>query len=385
MISLTKRSWAIAAAVAVALGFAAFSASSAKPAKPAKAPPLVSFTRAQTRDLPVQFTVQGHLAALHQVDVRALRTGSIRSVHFREGDDVEAGQLLFTLDAADAAAQHNRAQAQVAQIKAQLDDAQRDYVRSKELMASNFLSASAVDTSASKVDALKAQYRAAVADVEGMRVQLERTRIVAPITGKAGPVKVYRGSLADSGTTPLVTLMQFDPIGVEFNLPESQLAAVVAARTAGTLKVTLDAGDGREVPGQISFINNTVNTSTGSVAMKGSFPNKDQALWPGAFVRVTLNAGVSKGAIVLPPQAVLEGPDGNFVFVVTPQSVATTKPVKLLRLQDRLAVVEGLADGERVVLEGNQNLAPGMPVAEQDVPSADRPATPKAASARASS
>ncbi|WP_084389279.1 efflux RND transporter periplasmic adaptor subunit [Polaromonas jejuensis] len=371
MIRLNKRSWTVLAALlAAAIGAAAaygpgraWLAPSAKPAPSAKAPPLVSLASAQMRDLPVEFTVQGHLVALRQVDVRPLRTGTIRSVHFREGDDVEAGQLLFTLDAADATAQFNRSQAQVAQIKAQLDDAQRDYQRSRELVKSRFISSSAVDTSASKVESLQAQHRAALADMEGVRVQLDRTRIVAPITGKAGAVKMYRGSLAQEGSaTPLVTVVQFDPIGVEFNLPESQLAAVVAARADRTLSVSLETGDGREVAGQVSFINNTVNASTGTISMKASFPNRDQMLWPGAFVRVMLGAGLNRHAIVLPPQAVMEGPNGHFVYVVTPDSEVAARPVTLLRIQDRLAVVDGLAGGERVVREGNQNLRPGMKV-----------------------
>ncbi|MDF3839746.1 efflux RND transporter periplasmic adaptor subunit [Cupriavidus basilensis] len=371
MIRLKKRSaivLAVLAAVAigacVANGPDLLALMAFRPAaKPEKAAPLVSLTTVQTRDLPVKILAQGHLVPLNQVDVRPQRNGTIRGVHFKEGDDVEAGQLLFTLDAADSTAQFNRSQAQAAQIKAQLDDALRDYGRSKEMLKSRFISSGAVETSASKVEALQAQYRAALADVESVRVQVERTRILAPISGKAGAVKVYRGTLAQEGNAnPLVTLVQFDPIGVEFNIPERHLAAVLAARAGNALTVSLQTGDGSEVEGRVTFLNNTVTANTGTISMKASLPNKTQALWPGAFARVTLGAGYSKGAIVLPPQAVIEGPAGHFVYVVTETSEVGIKPVTLLYIQDRQAVVEGLSGGERVVLEGSQNLRAGMKV-----------------------
>ncbi|MBS0292558.1 MAG: efflux RND transporter periplasmic adaptor subunit, partial [Proteobacteria bacterium] len=312
---------------------------------------------AKTRDLPVVFNVQGHLVPLLQVDVRPQRSGIVREVHFREGEDVAAGQVLFTLDSTDLRAQLSRAEAQAAQIKAQLEDALRDYHRSKEMAKSRFIASSAVDTSASKAEALRAQHQATLADVESVRVQLSRTRIVAPMAGKAGALKVYQGSLAQEGSaTPLVTLVQFDPIGVEFNLPEANLAAVVANRANGQLTVSLQSADGQELQGRLSFVNNTVNTNTGTISMKASFPNAKHSLWPGAFVRVTLVAGVNRGVIVLPPQAVIEGPSGHFVYAVSEASTVSVLPVTLLRIQEGMAVVSGIPVDAKVVLEGHQGL-----------------------------
>lgn len=323
--------------------------------------PLVSLIEARTLDLPIRFSAQGHLVPLNSVDVRPQVTGTIRSVDFREGDDIKAGQLLFTLDASDRIAQLNRVEAQAANIQAQLDDARRDHNRSKELAAKGYFSSSAVDTTASKVDSFEAQLKAAKADVASARVQVGYTRIVAPISAKAGAVNVHSGSLAQQGDAlPLVSLLQFDPIGAEFTLPEQNLGALLTARAIGQTAISVETLDGEKIGGDLVFINNTVNTSTGTINLKASFPNAQQRLWPGAFVRLSLSAGVDKDAIVLPPQAVLEGPDGHFVFQLDEHGKVGSRAVTLLRMQDQSAVVEGLKSGEQVVVEGNQNLRAGM-------------------------
>ena len=332
-----------------------------------KKPPLVSVTATKTQDFPIEFSAQGHLVALSQVDVRPQLTGTINSVNFQEGDEIKVGQLLFTLDASDATAQLKRFEAQAAQITAQLADAKRDFSRATELAKSNFIAPSAVDTAASKADALRAQLKAAEAEIESALVMVAHTRITAPLSGKAGAVTVHQGSLAQvSATAPLVTLAQFDPIGVEFSLPEQNLNPILAARASAPVIVTINNPDGKTIEGKLSFINNTVNTDTGSINMKAAFPNPQQNLWPGAFVRVTLHAGVSKGAVVLPPQAIMEGPTGRFVYAVDGDSKVFSKPVTLIRVQDEMAVIDGLKSGERVVLEGGQNLRIGMLVQVTD-------------------
>jgi RND family efflux transporter MFP subunit len=326
-----------------------------------KAPPLVSVVRAVSRDLPVKLASQGHVVSLNQVDVRSQASGTVRGVHFREGDEVKAGQLMFTIDASDVAAQLAHAEASAAQIEAQVDDAERQLARTRQLASSNFYSASAVDTIASKLESLQAQYTAARADVESTRVLVARTRIGAPITGLTGAVTVHPGSLAQpAAAAPLVTIVQIDPIGVEFALPETQLAGLLAARAAGSVHIGLRLPDGRELQGDLLFVNNTVNVDSGTITLKASFPNPTRTLWPGAYVQVQVDAGLSPGAIALPPQAVLEGPQGRFVYVLDEPDRASIRPVELLRMQDQMAVVNGLKDGERVVLEGQTALKPGV-------------------------
>jgi RND family efflux transporter MFP subunit len=350
------------AALLLAAGASLAYALRAKTSAPAAAKPLplVSVTVARQQDLPLELTAQGHLVALNQVEVRPQLTATIIGIHFKEGDDVRAGQLLFTLDDTDARAQLQRNEAQAAQIRAQLADAKRDYGRSSELVKSQFITSSAVDTAASKVEALQAQLKAAQADIDSARMVLTHTRIMAPVAARTGAVAVHPGSLAQtSATAPLVTLVQFAPIGVEFNLPEQYLAPILAARAQGPVHVQLDSPDGKPVDGELTFINNVVNTDSGTISLKASMPNPRNNLWPGAYARVTVLAGADRNAVTLPPQAVLEGPDGRFVYLAGADNKVLRKPVSLLRVQDGQAVVAGLAGGSPVVLEGGANLRSG--------------------------
>jgi RND family efflux transporter MFP subunit len=356
-----KKTLLVLSAVAAVCAALAFRLRSAQPsAPPALKIPLVSVTQARVQDLPLALSAQGHLVALNLVEVRPQLTATIVAIHFREGDEVRAGQLLFTLDSADTRATLQRSQAMAAQIQAQLADAHRDYSRASTLVKSNFIAPSAVDTASSKVDALKAQLTAAQADIDSARLALAHTSIVAPFAGTTGAVLVHPGSLAQAGATaPLVTLAQFAPIGVEFNLPEQDLQPVLRARRTGPVKVLIDGPDGAPIAGELSFINNIVNTDSGTISVKATVPNPKKLLWPGAYAKVTVQAGLNKGAVVLPPQAVLEGPTGRFVYLATAAGKAQRQPVTLLRIQDEQAVVTGVAGGARVVLEGGANLRDG--------------------------
>ncbi len=330
------------------------------PAPEDKKPPLVSVTRTRALDIPIELAAQGHVVPLNLVEVRPQLNGTILGVHFHEGDDVQPGQLLFTLDDSDARAQLGKAQAQAAMIAAQLADARRDYQRAQALVASRFIAASSVDTAASKVDALVAQANSATAEISAARATLAHTRIHSPIAGKAGAVSVHPGSLAQAGATaPLVTVAQFAPVGVEFTLPEQDMRPLLAARAAGKVQVSIDGAD---ADGELTFVNNTINPDSASIDLKASFPNPRHTLWPGGFVRVVVHAGVDHGAVVLPPQAVQEGPAGRFVFLATADGKVATRPVRLLRIQDGMAVIGGLQAGLPVVLEGGQNLRSGARV-----------------------
>jgi RND family efflux transporter MFP subunit len=350
----------LAAALASVLFLAA--CGKAPPPEEKKAP-LVSVTRTRAADLPIELSAQGHVVPLDFVEIRPQLTGTIRTVDFHEGDDIRKGQLLFTLDDSDARAQLGKAQAQVAMIAAQLADARRDHQRAQALVASKFVAASSVDTAASKVEALVAQAHAAEAEVSSARTALAHSRIYSPIAGKASAVSVHAGSLAQAGATaPLVTIAQFSPVGVEFDLPEKDLPALLAARSAGKVRVSIAGAAGETPDGELNFVNNTIDQGSASIHLKAAFPNAGHSLWPGAFVRVLVHAGVSRGAVVLPPQAVQEGPDGRFVFVAEGNGKVASQPVELLRIQGGMAVIGGLDAGVPVVLEGGQNLRPGARV-----------------------
>lgn len=358
---------AVAALAVVAAGVAYSSYGSKAAAPKTAAMPTVGVTTAERRSLPVKLDAEGHLVALAQVDIRPQATGTVRSIHFKEGDEVKAGQLMFTIDATDVEAQLARSQASVAQVKAQLDEAQRDLVRTRELAKSRFYTTSAVDTAQSKVEALQGQFAAAQADVANTRVLVDHTRVTAPMTGLTGALAVHPGSLAQpSSTTPLVNVVQMDPIGVDFTLPENVLARVLEARAKGQLEVVAETGDGKPLAGKLVFVNNTVDTSTGTISLKASFTNTEKRLWPGSFVHLHVVAGTDDSAVTLPPQSLMQGPSGRFVYLVDANGTVVSKPVSLLRIQDQVAVVDGLAGGERVISEGQAGVKPGKSVLVAD-------------------
>jgi len=325
--------------------------------------PQVGTTLAERRSLPVKLDAQGHLVPLAQVDIRSQATGTVRTIHFREGDEVKAGQLLFTVDATDVEAQLARSQANVVQVKAQLDEAQRDLVRTRELAKSRFYTTSAVDTAQSKVEALQGQYAAAQADVANTRALVDHTRVTAPMNGLTGALAVHPGSLVQpSAATPLVNVVQMDPIGVDFTLPEDTLPKLLAARAKDSLEVSAETAEGERLSGKLVFVNNTVDANAGTISLKASFPNARKTLWPGSFVKVHVIAGADDSAVTLPPQSVMQGPSGRFVYVVDTSGTVASKAVSLLRIQDEVAVVDGLAGGERVISEGQGGLKPGARV-----------------------
>lgn len=359
---------AAAAALLLASGAAALAwraaavPAAAAPAAQRKPDPLVSVIAAQRTDVPIRVRAEGHVTPLVQVDIRPQLGGTVLQVHFREGEEVRTGQLLFTLDASEAEAQLARAQAGAANAQAQVQEAQREHRRAVDLGRASFISPSAIDTAASKAESLKAVLASAEAELRAARLAVQRARIVAPVNGRAGRPTVHAGSLAQpNALAPLVTLVPFDTVAVDFSVPETQLQALLAASAAHQVRIRLE-GD-RDVPeGKLLAIGNTVNLATGTIDVRAEFPNRQRRLWPGAFVRVTVEAGVQRDVVVLPADTVLEGPAGRFVFVVRDDGKARQLPVKLARVQDSMAVVEGLQGGEQVVVQGGRDLRDGARV-----------------------
>jgi RND family efflux transporter MFP subunit len=219
---------ALLAAGAAALAYCAASEPhAAAQAVERKPDPLVSVTFAQRTDLPIRIAAEGHVWPLAQVDIRPQMSSAVLQVHFREGDELRAGQLLFTLDASEAEAQLARVRAGAANAQAQVQEALREHRRAIELGRSNFISASAIDTAAGKVESLKAAFAAAEAEVRSARLAVQRARIVAPVSGRAGRPAVHAGSLVQtSAQAPLVTLVPFDTLAVDFSVPETHLQAL---------------------------------------------------------------------------------------------------------------------------------------------------------------
>lgn len=326
----------------------------------------VTSVRAQRRDVDVMLEATGTVAALNSVDIRAQVNSVITQVAIREGQFVKAGQLLFTLDSRADEANLARARAQLAKDQAGLADAQRQLSRSKELLAQNFISQVAVDTNQTLVDTQQSAVTASRAAIGSAQVVLSYSRIVAPAAGRAGAINVFAGTTVQPGGAALVTITQLDPIGVAFNLPQRNLNDALRTLRAGGGKVAAVLPDKRgSAVGRMLFVDNAIDANSGTVRVKAQFDNREETLWPGAFVTVRLAVNTLKDATVLPLAAVIQGPRGAIVYVIDAQNKAQARPVEVVYAAGLDAVVSGVQPGEPVVLDGRQNLRAGVTVVER--------------------
>jgi RND family efflux transporter MFP subunit len=356
----------------------------AQGARKGPGPVPVVMARAESRDVPVRLIANGTVTPLQSVDVRAQVTSTVREVHIREGQNVKSGDLLFSLDSRSDEANLRKALAQVEKDKADLATNERNLVRQQDLMKQKFISAAALDTAQNQVDTLKGQLAIDQAAAEAARVALAYDQIRAPFAGRTGIINVRAGSLvtpsANSSTTtapPLVTITQIDPIQVAFTLPEKELPALQAALARGAVAVeaTPQAG-GETLKGKVVFVDNSVDTTTGTIRVKAEFGNGQGRLWPGMYTTVQLSARTLPNATVVPAQAVQTGPDSRFIYVVGDDRKVQQKSVKLAYVESGFAVVDGIQPGARVIVEGAQNVRPGTAVtdARNETPLANEPA-----------
>lgn len=353
-------------------------AASAVPASAASGPtgPAVSVTTvsAQQRDLPVLLSATGAVSPVSSVEVRPQVNSVVTRVHVREGQSVRAGELLFTLDSRMDESNVAKAAAQLARDQAALADAERQLARSRELLAQNFISQGAVDSSQTAVQSQSALLASDRAAIDAARVALSYSRITAPSAGRVGAINVFAGSAVQAGQTTLLTITQLDPIAVTFSLPQRHLADALRALKDGGAQVSAELPEnGGRLNGRLQFVDNAVDASSGAVKVKAQFANREGKLWPGAFVNVAMTARVLKNVVVLPHAAIIQSARGSIVYVVQ-DSKALARPVQLLYAQDDDAAVTGVRAGERVVVDGRQNLRAGAAVTERGPVAAARPA-----------
>jgi RND family efflux transporter MFP subunit len=330
------------------------------------APVSVTSVVAQQRDVAVLLQAPGTVTSLRSVDVKPQVASVVTQVHVREGQNVRRGELLFTLDARNDEANVARAQAQLLRDQATAADAQRQLARSLELLDKGFVSQGAVDTARAQAEAQAALVAADRAALEAARVALSYSRITAPGDGRIGSVNVYPGTSVSPTGTALLTLTQIDPIAVSFNLPQRELPGVLELLGRGGGQVQAALPEGRKPrTGKLQFVDNAVDLASGTVRVKAQFDNADQALWPGAFVDVSLTVRTLRGVVVVPQAAVIQGPRGTTLFVIEEDNKAALRPVRIVHSAGTDAVVEGVRAGERVVVDGKQNLRPGAGVAER--------------------
>jgi RND family efflux transporter MFP subunit len=330
----------------------------------------------EKKDVPLVIESTGTIAAANIVDIRPMITNTVKEIHIKEGQDVKKGQLLFTLDDRNDRANYDKS-------KALADDAQRQLQRAKELVAKNFISKAGLDTA-------EANAKSAMATARAAEVQLSFDSIRSPIDGRSGIINVFPGSLvqasnvvvssttstATSTTGAMVTITQIDPINVQFIVAENNIPLLMQNDIAN-LKVSVTVGNNltQIYEGKVIVVDNQVDPAIGAVRVKAQIPNQKRTLLPGQFARIKLEANTLKDAIVIPSQAVVINPRGRFVYIVGQDDKVSLRPIRVTYEYQGNAAITGVEVGERIVLEGKQNLRPGVKIREAKVTPPAKPAT----------
>jgi multidrug efflux system membrane fusion protein len=336
-----------------------------KAAPPPRPPVAVTVATAERAPAPYVVTAYGIVEAMQTVAVQSQVGGVLDAVRFKEGDEVTAGQLLFEIDPRPFKAALDQARAVLARDEAQSENARRDADRYAALVQKDFVTKSQADQAAANAIAQKQVVESDRAALDNMQFNLDNATIRAPISGKTGSLLVKQGNLVKPGSAPpLVVINQIHPILVRFTVPEGELENVQKYKALGTLKVlATPRGDAMTVPGTLNFVDNGVDSTTGTVMLKASFVNSDNRLWPGLAVATQLQLYVDSAAILVPSVAVQNGQDGPFVFVVDDKGKADIRQVAIGRaVGDRIVIEKGLAAGARVVTDGQSRIVPGATV-----------------------
>jgi len=361
-----KRSALVALAAFAAL--TAFGCAKKDP-KAAAAPETAPVTVASVsrQDIPVEVRAIGHVEPYTTVNVKALVGGQVTRVGFQEGQNVHKGDLLFQIDPRPYQAALAQAQAQLERDRALARNAEEDVKRYTALVQKDYVTREQYDATRANAAAALASARANEAAVENARLQLSYCTVTAPVSARTGSVLVHAGNLVKGNDDkPLVVLNQIQPVYVTFSVPESSLVQIrERARPGEKLKVAASpAGNSaRSQTGELSFVDNTVDAGTGTIVLKATFANEDEALWPGEFVDVVLTLATEPQVITIPTQAVQTGQSGQYVWVVRKDLTVESRPVTVSRTQGPISIVaRGLQAGEQVVTDGQLRLAPGARV-----------------------
>ncbi|HMA73862.1 MAG TPA: efflux RND transporter periplasmic adaptor subunit [Xanthobacteraceae bacterium] len=350
-------------------------------ARPPAPQPVVADVAAEM-PAPIEVTAIGNVQSVATVMVRSRIDGEIAQVHFEEGQEVKEGDLLFTLDDRVARAQLQQSEANLERDRSQLRRFQLEVARQTGLANRGVAPAQKLEDVMTSQAVFEATVRASEAAVETARINLNYTTIRAPITGRTGSVAFKRGNIIKAVDTlptalPMVTISQLRPIYVTFSVPERHLGDLRAALASGRLPVvvTIPGAPSDPITGRLTFIDNQVDAATGTITLKATFANEDARLWPGQFVNVTVILGVQANALAVPSVAIQVGQNGPYVFLIKPDSTVELRLVRVDRaVTNRTVIAEGLAAGDRVVVDGQLRLTNGTRVAIQR---SEAPAPPK--------
>jgi membrane fusion protein, multidrug efflux system len=340
-------------------------ARSQTPAARPQGPVPVRVATVAAKPTPMQFDTIGSVQTIASVALKSRLDAVIDKVLVRDGQFVKAGDILFQLDSRSAEAQLHQAEAVLARDQSQLANAQRDVERYKPLVSKDFVSHQQFDTSSTAARVLEATVQADQAALENAKVLLSYYTIVAPIDGRVGMIAIKRGNSIKSNDVPLATVNQIQPIYVSFALPQNQLPELRAAMARGAVTVqVLPQGDkGAPVEGEVAFFENAIDTTSGTINVRGNFANDEQRLWPGEFVNVSVLVRMDADALVVPPAAIQVGQIGSYVFVIKDDNTAETRPVTVDRtVAGQVVISKGLSAGEKVAIDGLLRLTDGARV-----------------------
>ena len=330
-----------------------------------QAVPVVAATAVQ-KAIPIQIHAVGNVEAYTTVSVKSQVTGVLTQAHFKEGQDVKKGQLLFTIDPRPFEAALKQAEANLARDTAQVRNLREQVRRYAELVEKQYVSREQYDQIKTNADAAEAVVDADKAAVENAQVQLSYCYIYSPVNGRVGSLLVNEGNLVRvNDAAPLVVINQLTPINVTFAIPEQHLAEIKRRMASGKLVVAakFPSDEGRPEEGVLAFVDNAVDRTTGTIKLKAEFQNQDRRLWPGQFVNVALTLTTQGEAVVVPSEAIQVGPEGQYVFVIKQDKRVEMRPITIGQTQEGEAVIaKGLTAGEQVVREGQFLLGPGSRV-----------------------
>ncbi len=337
------------------------------PARTASPPVTVPVTvaSAKRKDVPVLLTGLGTVQASHTISIRSQVDGKLQSINFVEGQDVRQGDVLAVIDPRSFQAALDQAIAKKAQDEAQLTSAAKDLARSQQLGTKGFATQQSIDQQQAKVDQFKATIDADEAAIESARTQLSYTKIAAPIDGRVGIRQVDAGNIIHANDqNPLTVITQIRPSVSVFTLPQKNLYDVRDAMQRGPVPViAFDQDNRRELArGKLLLIDNEIDQTTSTIKLKASFPNEDEALWPGEFVRLQVQVDTQKDAVTIPPAALQRGPQGFYVWVIKPDNTADQRHVEAKTLDNTVVVTKGVAEGEHIVVNGQYRLQVGTRV-----------------------
>ncbi|MGD9975933.1 MAG: efflux RND transporter periplasmic adaptor subunit [Desulfatirhabdiaceae bacterium] len=355
---------------------------SASPGKPAPRAVPVMTAGAVTKTIPVEIRAIGNVESASTVAIKSRVTGELRDIHFREGQDVKKGDLLFTIDPRTFQAGLREARARLEKDRALTAKAVEDLRRYEVLIQKQFISQEAYEQVKASLDALEATVAADEAVVENAALQLGFTSIVSPISGRTGAILITAGNMikANDDNNALVVIQQVQPIYVSFSVPENHLSEINRRirKEAPAVQVAINGSSTFSETGRLTFVDNAVDSRTGTIRLKAVFDNSSRQLWPGQFVDVILILGNLQDAVLVPSQAVQTGASGPFAYVISASQTAEFREIRVgPAFNGETVIKNGIQSGETVVVDGHLRLTPGVSVDIKNIPASTPPLTVK--------